>query len=197
MPALPTLSYLRLLRLGWDVWRAPHGQPAHLLQRQQARLARLVRFARTRSPFYRQLYRDLPPGVSDLSQLPPVTKRQLMAEFDQVVTDPAVRRAEVEAFVADYGRVGQPFLQRYRAFRSSGSTGEPGIFLHDRDALAIYRALSFLRGWLPLMSPRRLVEIVRLGDRVASVVATGAHFPSTGMLEYQRQHRPPPFNRFR
>ena len=36
-----------------------------------------------------------------------------MAHFDDWVTDPAVTRAGVDAFVADKTLVGQPYLGRY------------------------------------------------------------------------------------
>ena len=57
----------------WDAWRAQRSGPAALARRQAARLADLVRFARERSPLYRELYRDLPAEIR-LDRLPPVTK---------------------------------------------------------------------------------------------------------------------------
>ena len=50
--------------------------------RQQQRLATLVVHARQASRFYAELYADLPPGTTELRRLPPVTKPQLMARFD-------------------------------------------------------------------------------------------------------------------
>ena len=65
----------------WDAWRAQRGGPAAIARRQNVRLAALVRFARERSPLYRELYRDLPAGDVRLEQLPPVTKPRLMASL--------------------------------------------------------------------------------------------------------------------
>ena len=112
------------------------------MARQQARLADLVRFARAQSPLYRDLYRHLPVHVADLRQLPPVTKPQLMARFDEWVTDPAVTRAGIGAYLADPSLVGQRYLGRYTVLSTSGVTGDRGIFLHDPDAVAVYRALA-------------------------------------------------------
>ena len=58
----------------WDGWRAQRSGPAAIARRQAARLAALVRFARERSPLYRELYRDLPADEIRLDRLPPVTK---------------------------------------------------------------------------------------------------------------------------
>ena len=132
-----------------------------------------MRFARTRSPVYRALYEGLPADVSDLHHLPPVTKRLVMAGFDRWVTDPRVTRAGVEAFMADEHRVGQRYLGRYAVWSSSGVTGVRGIFLHDQDAVTLYRALTLIRGWLPWMTPQRLRATFRLGNRIAAVVVTG------------------------
>ncbi|MBA2448285.1 MAG: phenylacetate--CoA ligase family protein, partial [Chloroflexi bacterium] len=117
--------------LAWDLWRAERGSRAAVMARQRARLADLVRFARARSPFYRKLYRHLPPDVKDRRDLPPVSKPQLMGSFDEWVTDRAVARAGVESFLANEARVGQQYLGRYAVWTTSGVTGDPGIFVHD------------------------------------------------------------------
>jgi phenylacetate-coenzyme A ligase PaaK-like adenylate-forming protein len=98
---------------------------------QRQRLDRMIRHDRYCSPFYRELHADLPGGVPDLSRLPPVTTSQLMEHFDEVVTDRAVTRASLDAFLGDPGNIGQPFLGRYLAATSSGSTGHPGVFVQD------------------------------------------------------------------
>jgi phenylacetate-CoA ligase len=188
---------IRMLGHAWDVWRAGQGPPSGILRRQRARLRALIAFARTHSPFYQQLCRELPRGAEELRAIPPVTRRQLMASFDEVVTDRAVTRTGVEAFVSDPRAICQPYLGRHHVWTSSGGTAEPRLFVHDAQALAIYRAVSLVRGWLPWMTPRRLWRVIRGGDRVASVVGIGGHFPSVTLLEHQRQHRPWPFNQFR
>jgi phenylacetate-coenzyme A ligase PaaK-like adenylate-forming protein len=100
------------------------------------RLDALIAHAREYSPLYRALYRDMPAAAPPLEQLPPVTKRQLMAGFDAWVTDSSITRSGVEAFLHDPELVGEQYLGRYAVWKSSGSTGEPGIFVHDANALA-------------------------------------------------------------
>ncbi|MBA2449393.1 MAG: phenylacetate--CoA ligase family protein [Chloroflexi bacterium] len=126
-----------------------------------------------------------------------MTKRQLMARFDAWGTDPAVTRAGVEAFVADKSNVGRRYLGRYAVWTSSGISGEPGIFVHDANAVAVYRALTLVRGLVAWMTPARLWAMLRQGDRVATVVATGGHYVSVSMMGVARRARPWPFNRVR
>lgn len=158
--------------------------------RQRARLEDLLAWARRRSPFYRELYRGLPQENPGLSQLPPVDKVQLMASFDGWVTDPAVARAGVEGFVADKALVGQPFLGRHFLCTTSGSTGDPGIFLHDPEAMTVYRALSLVRGYVSWMLPGVLFSTLRGGARVAVIIATGGHYAGAAWVERLRRLNP-------
>src|SRR5215210_3034289 len=114
----------KMMGFARGAWRVERDGRAALMDRQRARLADLIRFARARSPLYHNLYRQLPPHVTELRQLPPVTKAQLMASFDDWVTDPTVTRAGVEAFIADKALVGRRYLGRYAVWTTSGSTGE-------------------------------------------------------------------------
>ncbi len=117
--------------LAWDVWRAARGGAPALAARQERRLAGLVGYARRHSPYYRQLYQGLPEQNAALHELPPVAKPELMAHFDAWVADPVVERAGVQAFVAEPERVGQQHLGQYAVWTTSGTTGTPGLFVHD------------------------------------------------------------------
>ena len=95
---------------------------------QATRLAELRRHAYARSPFYRRFHRGL--EGKPLAQLPVLTKAELMSAFDEVVTAPDVRLAEVERHLETL-RSNDRFLGRFWVSRTSGSTGHPGIFLVD------------------------------------------------------------------
>ena len=73
---------------------------------QRKRLRALVDYARKHSPFYGELYAGLGKDWI-LEDLPPVTKPQLMARFDDVLTDRAVTMARVRAFTKDLDNVGR------------------------------------------------------------------------------------------
>ncbi len=156
--------------------------PAEIVARQQERLEVLVQFARERSPLYHERYNQLPAGVAALSQLPIVTKQELMERFDEWVTDPEVKRAGVEEFLADPTRVGQPYLGRYRVWTTSGITGRRGVFVHDDGALAVYTALLMAR------TTRHMRSLLR-GGRLAALVTPG-HFALTSFLEGLRRRYP-------
>jgi hypothetical protein len=181
----------------WDAWRAERGGPAAIAHRQAARLTALVRFARQRSPLYRELYHGLPAGEVRLEQLPPVTKSRLMADFEGWVTDPAVTRAGIGEFLADPSLVGCRYLGRYLAITTSGVTNVRAILLHDRPAMLRYRALTLLRGFLPRLAGPTFWPNVRLGNRVAALVIGGGHFGGATLFESARRDHRWPFDRIR
>jgi phenylacetate-coenzyme A ligase PaaK-like adenylate-forming protein len=182
------MQNLTSLRVAWDARRTARGGAMAIASRQQQRLADLVAFARTHSRYYAERYRDLPTATTDLRQLPPVTKPELMARFDDWVTDPAVTRAGVEAFVADPSRIGQDYLDRYVVFTTSGSTGVPALLVQDRRALAVMNGLAYMRG-VGVISTGDLWRVLRAGGRQAAIFATGGHFLGATMMARRRSRR--------
>lgn len=157
--------------------------------RQQARLARLLDVAAARSPLYRQLLGHTAAPAERWTRLPTMTKAELMARFDQWVTDPALRIDGVRQFIADTSRVGQPYLGRYTVWTSSGSSGQPGVFVQDAKAMAVYDALEACRGpWLAHCA--RHGRAWWLGERTAFVGALDGHFASVVVHHRMRRTYP-------
>ena len=102
---------------------------AMLDARREAALGELRRWAADRSPFYGRFHGGL--DSRPLSELPVLTKGQLMESWDDVVTDRSVRVVDVQQFLAALDGY-HLFRERYWVARTSGSTGRPGIFLWNR-----------------------------------------------------------------
>ncbi len=184
------------VRVAWDAWQTVRGGPSAVVARQSERLAELVAFARARSPYYQHLYQDLPSRIGDIRQLPPVTKPELMAHFDEWVTDPAVTRVGVEAFVADLSQVGRRFLGRYLIYTTSGATGEPALLVQDERAWSIYTGVRIARGLRSFLPPQVLWAFLRHPGRVAGLYVTGGHFGAAAMMARRRQSRLPVVREF-
>lgn len=105
--------------------------PEELASRQRRMLADLVSHARQASPFFRELYRGVDHDDLDLSALPTVTKAELVEHFDDWVTDPRLKLAEVERHLQGLADDGL-HLGQYRVVASSGSTGGRGVFVYSR-----------------------------------------------------------------
>ena len=107
-----------------DRWTRPQ------LEDHQGRALRLLReHAYARSPLYRRFHK----GFTDrpLGDLPILTKEMVMEHFDELVTDPTVWLADVEAHLATLSGGDELFNGRYRVASTSGSTGRRGLFLWD------------------------------------------------------------------
>lgn len=162
-----------------DVLAVSQGTRALVERRRDERLSMLLQAA-TASPLWRERLRHHR-AEQGLEGLRPVGKRELMTRFDHWVSDPRLTLPALKAFMADPANIGMPFEGRWIAWESSGSSGEPGIFVQDAAALAVYDALEGLRR--PVLQPlRRWLDPWLLGERIAFVGATHGHFASTASM---------------
>ena len=100
---------------------------AQLEDHQRKALSDLRAYAYAHSPFYRRFHKGL--KNCPLQELPVLTKSVLMEHFDELVTDPQVRLADLEALLIQ-PQSSPLFLNRYRVCVTGGSTGRRGIFLY-------------------------------------------------------------------
>ena len=175
--ASPPVTQLSAAVIGLDVLSSTRASAEAIAARQQQRLAQLLAAAAKGTRFYRDTLRGQDPAHIPLQALPVMAKRGLMADLPAHVSDPAITLAGLRAFCADASRIGQPFLDRYWVWESSGSTGQPGVFVQDAAAMAVYDALEASRRH----SPRpwaRLLDPFYLSERFALVGAIDGHFAS-------------------
>jgi phenylacetate-CoA ligase len=165
----------RMLWLLWDTYRAKKQGQSAIVQRQRKRLADMVAYARANSPYYRELYHDLPDRVEDPTLLPVTSKKQLMPCFDNWVTNRNITIEKVRAFIENPDLIGKPFFDQYLVATTSGTSGHMGIFMWDDRYLAVNSALqiAMFTRWLTFSD---LVKVIGRGLRVAVLLATGGHF---------------------
>lgn len=192
LPLSAAYDTARWSKAALAVWTGSQSSSAALAAQSEQRLLAMVAHAYEASPYYAKLYRKLPVSSNSslrLTDLPPVTKHSLMAEFDDVVTDPALTRRAVEEFLAEPERLGGALLGCYAVWSSSGTTGKPGYFVQDPDALAVYDALEWQR-FRGVQSASDLARQLIAGDRYAMVAATGGHFAGISTVERMRRSMP-------
>lgn len=159
------LAPLLMEQLSWPAGR--------LAEHRTLRLRELVRIATERSPWYRKRLSGLDVDRLDersLTELPALTKAELMEHFDDIVTDSRLTRAGLEAHLSTV-ETGSYLFGRYTALTSGGSSGQRGVFVYGWDAFAVfwltcYRTLLRARNSYPDLDSRPAV--------MASV--TAAHF---------------------
>ena len=175
--------------VSFDVSVAARATPAALVERRRRRLAALLRAAQQRSPRYRRLLAGRDAQRLRLQDLPVSHKRELMADFEGWVADPVLRLDDLRGFCADPKRIADPFDGRYVVWESSGSSGEPAVFVQDAAAMAVYDALEALRR-PALRAARRWLDPWGLDDRMVFVGATTGHFASNVSVERLKRLNP-------
>lgn len=186
---LPNLNLWRAGAIGMDVVAAGRGTPADIDVRRRSRLDSLLQSAIERSTLYRRLAGRPQRTLPDLADMPVVTKAQLMHDFGEWTTDRRVSLETVRRHIKDPALIGQPVFGDLIAWESSGSSGVPGVFLQDAQALAVYDALETLRR--PKLRPMdRMLDPWYMAERLAFVGATGGHFATTVSIERLRQINP-------
>lgn len=179
------------VRVSWDALQTGREREAGIARRRSERLQDLVDFARQHSPYLARRYEGVPARITDIEQVPALTKAEMMAHFDEWVTDPAVSRKRVEDVIADPSLIGHDLLDRYVVCTTSGATGTPAIMLHDHRALAVYNVLGYVRSLRTVLSARQVWALLRGKGRMAAVFVTGGHYLGNTMMA--RRHRALPW----
>ena len=150
------------------------------------RVRELVRYAREHSPFYRELYANVPEDF-ELSDLPPVTKPQMMASFDDVLTDREITMKKIESFTCDPDNIGRKIDGKYLVFKTSGSTGVPAVILYDDQAIDVSSAVAAFRTFA---RKEDLKSFMKHGKKTAGVFADHGFYLACGMSRYLQLQMP-------
>ena len=124
-------------RVGWT--------RAQVLAYQQQRFRELLRHVWDNSPFYHDFYADHGIHEADLDHLtvrdlPIVSKEVLMEGFDRISNDEALRRDALEAWI--HSDTKGIYRNRYVVLHTSGSSGNLGIFVYDKEAWTRIRGVT-------------------------------------------------------
>lgn len=151
------------------------------------RLRALVRVAKAYSPWYAKRLRSLDPDTlraQDLERIPPMTKDDLMAHFDEIVTDHRLTLDLVNRHLAFVNQEGPAYLlDQYHVIVSSGTSQVRGVFVWD------------FEGWLQrkLVNYRHFAWLTRhvaskAGERVAYLIPGMPTYASRSSIETFRRN---------
>lgn len=130
-PAIASRLPAQIDRLSWTAQQ--------LAAHQRERLRALLTAAVEGSPFHARRLAGIDPGrfePAQLAELPVMTKQQMMANFDELLTSRRLTRARVERHLA--ASAGEPSLLdgRYVCLASGGSSGVRGVFVQTAEEYA-------------------------------------------------------------
>ncbi|WP_400160388.1 phenylacetate--CoA ligase family protein [Arthrobacter sp. BPSS-3] len=165
---LRLITRVLFLRAAWR--RRDHWDAAQITAHQDHALRELRRATYAGSEFYRRHHAGL--HDAPLGQLPSVTKADLMAHFDEAVTTPDLRLADLENHLRSLaqggGDPGVPWKGRWWAAATAGTTGRRGTFVWNRSEWGTILA-SYARAndWAGISAgPTRPVKMALVSSRV-------------------------------
>lgn len=135
------MGFIKILS---DIKRAEKLLPEEKEELQKARLEALISYARQNSPYYKELYKDLPQDFR-LSDLPVTNKQEMLKHFDDWVTDRTVTLQKVNHFMENKDNIGRKLDGRYMVNTTSGSTGNPCVVLYDKQMQQVVDAMGAMR----------------------------------------------------
>ena len=153
-------------RLSWSADR--------LHKEREGRLRTLISVAKERSPWHRQRLAAINPEEfteANLGSVPPMTKNDLMENWDEIVT---VRRLNLTLvnFHLDSLSTDQYLFDHYHAVASGGLSGFRGVFVYDWTSWAIYAILMGRWGIRDSLSNPEPVEAPPVHAHIAADRAT-------------------------
>ncbi|KUM37454.1 phenylacetate--CoA ligase family protein [Arthrobacter sp. EPSL27] len=165
---LRLISRVLFLRAAWR--RRDHWDAARIASHQDHALRELRRATYAGSEFYRRHHAGL--HDAPLGQLPSVTKADLMEHFDEAVTTPDLRLADLEIYLRSLaqggGDSGRPWKGRWWAAATAGTTGRRGTFVWNRSEWGTILA-SYARAndWAGISAgPTRPLKMALVSSRV-------------------------------
>jgi len=180
----------RVISLIFSMLHSNQSTPEKIALIQEKRFRRLLRTAVAKSPFYRDLYRNIDIETCRLADLPVVDKPTMMAHFDDFVTDRCLKKAQISRWLEDKNNLGKMYLGKFVAFHTSGTTGENALVVYDRRALDFVHAAMISRHAQPeQMTVLEILGILlkalfikRLG--LTAVLMTGGPYPGYTIAAY-------------
>ena len=144
------------------------------------RWRRLLHHAVDRSPFYQKKFDGIDIDNCTISDLPILTKAEMMENLDAIFTDRNLHRSEIETFISNPTNLGVFYRGQYVVCHTSGSQGQPALIVQDADAILTTFAAQFARGveverrFLPhiqkLIRPARMAIITQKPGFYASSI---------------------------
>lgn len=102
-----------------------------LSKHQKKQLHTLISYAKTHSPRFAELYKNIPDDFT-LQDLPIINKQFLMEDYDNWCTASDFTLDELKRFTTNPKKAGRLFKRKYSVCKTSGSTGTPFFMVYDR-----------------------------------------------------------------
>lgn len=139
------MGILGVLKEAWQMKRNMRLSRKEILNLQEEKLYKLIEHVLKNSKFYREYYGKH--GISlenyrdiNFTRYPTIDKSILINYFDELICTEDFKLEDLEEFISHRENWGRKYKNRYTVMTSSGSTGNPAVFVYDRSAWDIVKA---------------------------------------------------------
>lgn len=174
------MNYLKLL---FDLYLLKNNtkkSPEQIKKMQERKLRKILEYAYRNSVYYRRKFEAC--GITEnnisnvpLERFPTTNKKQLLENFDELVTVPDLKQDELRRFDEEISADRKPFKGRYHVVHSSGSTGKPGYFVYDKQAWNSM-LLGIIRAAMWDMTMPQILRFLAKGPRIVYIAATDGRY---------------------
>ena len=163
-----------------STYKGNHLSQKEIKKLQYKRLKRLVKYAKSNSTYFNNLYTNVKDDFS-LEELPATNKITMMKNFNSWITDHNISMKKIEEFTSDIDNVGRMIDGKYLIFKTSGSTGNPAIVLYDKQNIDVASSIAALRTFA---RKEDFKAFMKNGKRTAGVFANYGFYLACGMTRY-------------
>ena len=135
-----------------------HAHQSHRNRIIQKRLERIISFAKRNTEFYKKLYHGVSPNTP-IDQYPIISKKDMVDHFDKMVIDNRINQLSLKKYFSKPFDFDRRFLNKYLAFHTSGSSGNPAYVIWNNRDFGYSTANYFIkvrRFFFPHLSLRKL-----------------------------------------
>ena len=151
---------------------------------EEERFRRMLRHAVKNSPYYKRRFAGIDIETCKPADIPVLTKAEMMEHFDDLVTDPRIKKAGIQKFVADPTNLGKLYLGKYGVSHTSGSQGQPALIVQDYKARLLPFAARITRGTLTKRGRFSQVHRIFNPARMAVLTQKPGFYPSASAFAY-------------
>lgn len=177
-----SMDLFYLLKEAYNIKRNNKLSRNEILELQKKKLNNLIEYVLKNSKFYREFYGKY--GIDlknyktiDYSRYPTIDKEIIIDNFDDLICTKDFNRKNLEEFISHEENWGKKYQGKYTTMTSSGSTGNPIIFVYDEKAWATVKAFFIGR-----VDTSHRIKFLKK-ERAASVIPTGGNFASYNLAQ--------------
>ncbi|MFK5891716.1 MAG: hypothetical protein QM504_00675 [Pseudomonadota bacterium] len=163
-----------------------HYSAHKIIKIQEKKFRSILKYAASNSSFYSQLYRGIDLNSCSIEDLPIVTRKDILNHFDEMVTDPQLKKAELEVWLNNLDNQGSLYKDQFVPTKTSGTSGHKILIVYDQKSINAIHTSILTRLSIHWLTNIRCMLGGLIGKplKIASVVMTSGTFPAVNSSKY-------------